>query len=250
MRIGAKVHAHQSCGSTNDLAKDLALSGVEEGTVVTARTQTRGRGTKGRSWHSPADMGLYLSVILRPLSADLSLLPLAAGLGVREGLIEASAVPVALKWPNDLIWNKRKLGGILCEARGGDGPNRFAVLGVGLNLTHEERDFPEDFRATAASLHMAGGWDGNEQRLLSRLYDGLERWYGAFRESRVRDILDAYRDAACFAPAAVLTLRRNDGGVVRGRWAGFDDRGGLVLDLPEGRAVFFSADTVSLEDAG
>jgi len=250
MKIGAKVFAHQSCGSTNDLAREMALSGEEEGTVVTARAQTQGRGTKGRTWHSPAGGGLYMSVILRPPAADLSLLPLAAGLGVRDGILDAGGVRTRLKWPNDLVWNKRKLGGILCEARGGDGPDRFAVLGIGLNLTQDERDFPEDIRAAAASLRMAGGWDGDEQRLFSGLCAGIERWYGVFRDGRARDILDAYRDAASFAPGDVIILRRDDGASLRGRWAGFDDRGGLVLDLPEGRAVFFSAEAVSLEDAG
>jgi BirA family biotin operon repressor/biotin-[acetyl-CoA-carboxylase] ligase len=250
MRIGGCLHARQSCESTNDLARDLALSGAEEGTAVTARTQTRGRGTKGRGWYSPPGQGLYLSVILRPGRADFPLLPLASGLGVRAGLLEVTSLPVRLKWPNDIVWEGKKLGGILCEARCGPGPDRFAVLGIGLNLIQQETDFPGELRGRAASLCMAGGWDGDEPRLLSAIFDGLDRWYGALKEGRNSEILGAYRDAASFAPGAVLTVRRADGGAVQGRWAGFDDRGGLVLDSPGGRAVLISADEIAVEEAG
>lgn len=250
MKIGAEVQSFESCVSTNDLAKEMALAGAGEGTVVTARSQTRGRATKGRSWHSPEGRGLYMSVILRPETSDLALLPLAAGLGIREGIYDVAGVRVSLKWPNDLVWNKRKLGGILCEARSGEDTQRFAVLGIGLNLTQEEGDFPEELRASAASLRMAGGRDEDAKRLISGLCEGLDRWCGAFREGRTHEILDAYRAAASFIRGDFLTLRRSDGGSVKGRWAGFDDRGGLILDLPDGRAVFFSADAVSVESIG
>jgi len=250
MRVGSKVHALESCESTNDCAAELARNGAEEGTVVVSRTQTRGRGTKGRAWHSPPGYGLYISVILRPYRADLCLLPLAAGLGVRDGILDAAGLRIGLKWPNDLVWRNRKLGGILCEASGSEGAGRFAVVGVGLNLSQEEGDFPEDIRSTAASLRMAGGWDGNVERLTSAIWAGLDGRYAAFREGRARELLESYRAASSFTEGTVLTLRRGDGAAVRGRWAGFDERGGLVLDLPDGRAAFFSAEAVTVEDAG
>jgi len=250
MRIGCKVDARESCESTNDCAAELARNGAEEGAVVIARAQTRGRGTKGRVWHSPPGAGLYMSVILWPVRTDLSPLPIAAGLGVRDGIFEAAGLQVGLKWPNDLVWGGRKLGGILCEAGASGSGGRFAVVGIGLNLDQEEGDFPEDIRPTAVSLRMAGGWDGSVERLASAVCAGLDRRYADFRDGRTRELIESYRAASTFSEGTVLTLRRADGGVVRGRWAGFDERGGLVLDLPDGRAAFFSAEAVSVERSG
>ncbi|MBN2206974.1 MAG: biotin--[acetyl-CoA-carboxylase] ligase, partial [Candidatus Aminicenantes bacterium] len=208
------------------------------------------RGTKGRVWHSPPDGGLYMSVILRPPGADLSLLPLAAGLGVRDGILDAAGISVGLRWPNDLVWRGLKIGGILCEAGGSGGAGRFAVVGVGLNLSQQPDDFPEEIRAKAASLRMAGGRYGDVQRLASAVWAGLDRRYAVFRDGRSRELIEAYRAASSFGAGAVLTLRRGDGEAVRGRWAGFDDRGGLVLELPDGRSAFYSAEEVTVEDAG
>jgi BirA family biotin operon repressor/biotin-[acetyl-CoA-carboxylase] ligase len=250
MRIGFEVHALDSCESTNDCAAALARHGAAEGTVVTARSQTRGRGTKGRAWHSPPGAGLYMSIVLRPPGTDFSLLPLAVGLGVREGILEATGLAVGLKWPNDLVWNGRKLGGILCEAGGSEGGGRFAVAGIGLNLTQQEGDFPGDIRATASSLRMAGARDESLERLAAAVWAGLDLRYADFRGGRTREILDAYRTASSFREGAVLTLRLGEGAEVRGRWAGFDDRGWLVLDLPDGRAAFFSAEAVSVDLPG
>lgn len=192
-----------------------------------------------------------MSVVLRPpLGADMSLLPLAVGLGVRDGLLEAAGIRVGLKWPNDLVWRGLKLGGILCEAGGSGNGGRFAVAGIGLNLGQRPEDFPEEIRAKAASLRMAGGWSGDVSRLLASVWAGLDRRYADFLDGRTHDLIEAYRAASSFGTGAVLTLRRGDGETVRGRWAGFDDRGGLVLELPGGRSAHYSAEAVTVEDAG
>lgn len=146
-----------SCPSTNDKAKRLARGGAAAGTAVVASAQTSGRGTRGRTWHSPPGLGLYLSVILRPPVPDLAGLPLRAARAVRDAVESVSGLAVSIEPPNDIVWEGRKLGGILCETGFTGAVLDFAVVGVGLNVSHQPDDFPPDLRGSAVSLAMAAG---------------------------------------------------------------------------------------------
>ncbi|MBE3131017.1 MAG: biotin--[acetyl-CoA-carboxylase] ligase, partial [Acidobacteria bacterium] len=137
MPLGTIVHRRECVASTNDTARELALAGADHGTAVVAGEQTRGRGTKGRVWHSPPGLGLYASFILRGPAAGpvpfLHLLPLAAGLAASDAVLAAAGAAVRLKWPNDLVHDGKKLGGILSEGVSGGPAGDFAVVGVGIN---------------------------------------------------------------------------------------------------------------------
>ncbi len=173
MPVGTIVHRLESVPSTNDFAKDLALKGAAHGTAVVAGEQTRGRGTKGRVWHSPAGLGLYVSFILRGPGGGAvpfpHLIPLAAGLAASDAVRDAAAVETRLKWPNDILCARtgdtypgdmspdRKLGGILAEGVSGAAGGDFVVVGIGLNVGHDVCDFPEELRASATSVRLAAG---------------------------------------------------------------------------------------------
>jgi BirA family biotin operon repressor/biotin-[acetyl-CoA-carboxylase] ligase len=133
-----------------DLLHELAAAGAEEGTVVAAGEQTTGRGSRGRTWRSPVG-GLWLSALYRPrTAAGVDLLSLRVGLAVAEA-IEAMGreLQVAIKWPNDLMLDDRKLGGILCEARWQGEDLAWIVAGVGLNVTNA---LPPELAAGAIRL--------------------------------------------------------------------------------------------------
>lgn len=147
----------ESCLSTNDEAKRLARDGAPAGTVVVAAEQTAGRGTRGRAWHSPPGLGLYLSIVLRPPIPDLAGLPLRAAWAVRDAVRAATGVAAEVEPPNDLVLGGRKLGGILCESAFEGGRLEFAVVGIGLNLDHGPGDFPPALAETAVSLRMISG---------------------------------------------------------------------------------------------
>lgn len=150
------IHHFEVLESTQDLAHQLAAEGAEAGTAVVAVEQQAGRGTRGRGWSS-ARGGLWLTVILRPSTAGaVEGLSLRVGLEVAHCLerVAASPVPIRIKWPNDLMADDRKLGGILCEARWlGDAPGWIAV-GIGINLTNQ---VPAELRASAVALAELGG---------------------------------------------------------------------------------------------
>lgn len=140
--------------STNEAARELADGGSPAGTVVLAREQTEGRGRAGRSWHSPRDAGVYMSLIFRP--HDLShpaMVSILAGLGVVEGLLAAfPPLRPALKWPNDIVGSDRKLGGVLAEASWAESHPRHLVVGIGINVRPIDRAAPEDVRSVATAL--------------------------------------------------------------------------------------------------
>jgi BirA family transcriptional regulator, biotin operon repressor / biotin---[acetyl-CoA-carboxylase] ligase len=133
-----------------DLLHGLAAEGADAGTVVVAGEQTGGRGSRGRSWHSPVG-GLWLSVLFRPTSAaGVELLGLRTGLAVAEAIESLGpGAPVDIKWPNDLMVGDRKLGGVLCEARWQGEALAWVVAGVGINVANP---VPADLASIATTL--------------------------------------------------------------------------------------------------
>ena len=157
-----------SIDSTNLEAMRQAKAGAPEGLCIIAREQTRGRGRLDRSWHSPKDAGLYLSLVLRP-KFELSrwpLINLATALAVHDAILTTCDLKVDIKWPNDVCAHDRKLCGILAEAvetqRG-----MAAIVGIGINLRDE--NFPADLKPQATSLRSATGIDVNRDHLVDEL---------------------------------------------------------------------------------
>jgi BirA family biotin operon repressor/biotin-[acetyl-CoA-carboxylase] ligase len=153
-----RLHHFAIVDSTSSIALDFAQQGAAQGTVVHADQQTGGRGRNGRQFCSPPG-GLYFSLILRPELelVDFPLLTLAAGVGLCRGISKTTGVQLQLKWPNDLYFADRKLGGILTES----GPLRaglpeFVVVGVGINVVAPPEDFPPELLSRIISLAEAG----------------------------------------------------------------------------------------------
>jgi BirA family biotin operon repressor/biotin-[acetyl-CoA-carboxylase] ligase len=158
MSFGAPHRHYASTDSTNTRARELAAEGAEHGTVVTAAEQTAGRGRQGRVWTAPPSKALLYSAVIRPLDERHLMLPLAVPLAVCAAAEELRpGIECGVKWPNDVLVEGRKLAGILVEARPQDG---WAVVGVGLNLTIEQEEFPSDLRATAVSIFSSGTGGG------------------------------------------------------------------------------------------
>jgi BirA family transcriptional regulator, biotin operon repressor / biotin---[acetyl-CoA-carboxylase] ligase len=157
MRFGTPHRHFRVTDSTNARARKLAGAGAPHGTVVTAAEQTEGRGRQGRTWTAPPGKALLYSAILKPLDERHMLLPLAVPLAVCEAAEALQpGIECAIKWPNDVWVDGRKLAGALIEAKPQDG---WAVIGVGLNLSISLDEFPPDLRDTAVSLFDATAED-------------------------------------------------------------------------------------------
>jgi BirA family biotin operon repressor/biotin-[acetyl-CoA-carboxylase] ligase len=232
----APIEHLSTVGSTNDYLKDRARSGSPEWTVVVADRQTAGRGREGRSWASPSG-NLYLSVLLRPALEPLTLLPLAAGLAVAEAL-QALGVEARLKWPNDVEADGKKIAGVLTESAAAGGGTEWVVIGMGVNL-HPDEPLPE----TATSLRAvarAEEWSvTGREAVAASVLARLAVWYDALRHGGSRAVVAAWRERALPWWGRTVEARSGDL-VLHGVARGLDDRGALVLELPDGshRAVF------------
>jgi BirA family biotin operon repressor/biotin-[acetyl-CoA-carboxylase] ligase len=241
MNIGAVIHLYETCASTNDLAKGLAQQGAREGTVVIADEQTGGRGTKGRAWFSPRNRGIYMSVILRPATGDVSLLPLLAGVAAAEAVRSSVGLEAGLKWPNDVVWNGKKIGGILCESEFVGDETRFVILGIGLNVSQSRKDFPAAIRPRAASLRMILKKDIDRERLEQSLFERLDWWYGKFVSGERAEILRAF-EAKFIFPIGKVLIVRTERETLAGTFRGFDSRARMILEKDDGEFLLSPAE--------
>jgi BirA family transcriptional regulator, biotin operon repressor / biotin---[acetyl-CoA-carboxylase] ligase len=212
--IGAPRVHHRQTDSTNERAKLLAAAGAPDGTLVTADEQTAGRGRQGREWTAPPGSAVLMSLILRELDERHELLPLAAAVAVCEAL----PVEAAIKWPNDVWIERRKVAGILVEGRPQEG---WAVLGMGVNVTTHE--FPPELAETATSLRIAGV-ETSRDRVLEDLVRSLTDWLRAPRD----EVLAAWRARDALKGEQV----RWSGG--SGTADGIDDSGALLVQTDNG----------------
>jgi BirA family biotin operon repressor/biotin-[acetyl-CoA-carboxylase] ligase len=232
MPVGAIVHRFETVPSTNDIARGLALQGAAHGTAVLAGEQTRGRGTKGRLWHSPAGLGLYASFILRGPGGGAvpfpHLVPLAAGLAASDAVREAAAVETALKWPNDILHDGKKLGGILSEAVSGAAGGDFVVVGIGLNVGHTADDFPQELRASSTSVRLAAGRAVTVEAVWAALCPAIDHWYNALARGDREAVIRTFETRSAFPPGTALRIE-TAAGAFEGDYRGLDAEGRLVV---------------------
>ncbi len=232
MPIGAIVHRLETVPSTNDAARALAIQGAAHGTAVLAGEQTRGRGTKGRAWHSPAGLGLYASFILRgPAGGALPfphLIPLAAGLAASDAVLETNGVACGLKWPNDIVHAGKKLGGILAEGVSGGTGGDFAVVGIGLNVGHGPGDFPEDIRSASTSIRLAGGRTVMIEALWAALCGALDGWYNVLTRGDKEKVVRTFESRPAFPRGAAVRIETAEE-TFEAEYRGLDAEGRLVV---------------------
>ncbi len=196
-RLGAHpVHFLAQTDSTNNVAMTLARDGAPAGTLVVAEGQSAGRGRLARQWLSPPGSGLYVSFILRPALelADLPRLTLAAGVALCRAVTRSTGVQVQLKWPNDLLLEGKKCGGILTETDGllGDGPVAV-ILGIGLNVNTPVTLFPTELQDRATSLTAVTGREYQRGLLLEALSEEVERVVQRMEQGEFAAILAEWR---------------------------------------------------------
>ncbi|MBI4476486.1 MAG: biotin--[acetyl-CoA-carboxylase] ligase [Acidobacteria bacterium] len=219
--LGATLFYYPSVGSTNDIAMRLAMAGADEGTTVIAEAQEAGRGRRGRTWHSPPGSGVYVSVVLRPRRFAPQV-TLAAGVALAEGVSYATGLLPQLKWPNDLMIGRRKIGGILAESQ----TPETLVLGYGINL--RSAVYPNDLAGRVTSLEAELGKPVDRGLVVAWTLAFLATRYGELQQGHWDAILERWRDLAPGSRNGVVEWR--DGNVVhRGTTHGVDDSGRLIV---------------------
>jgi BirA family transcriptional regulator, biotin operon repressor / biotin---[acetyl-CoA-carboxylase] ligase len=234
LTLGWPLSWENETQSTNDDALAAAKNGAPHGAVFGAETQTRGRGRRGSEWVSTPGAGLWCSLLLRPdLPAELAPgLALCAGLAVREAAAaRVAAANVAVKWPNDVLANDRKLAGILVESQVSGSKLSSVIIGIGINVT--QTTFPDSLSSIATSLTLLSASALDREGLLADVLIDLETSLERLTARGLADIAEALR------PHDALLDRRLRVEGVEGVGAGIDAAGRLLLrtDLGELRAI-------------
>lgn len=240
------IHCFDTIDSTNTRAKAMGLQGAPHGTALVAKAQTAGRGRLGRSFHSPDGQGIYLSVILRPgcHATELMHLTCAVGVAVCNAIQSVTRLRPGIKWTNDLVIGKRKLGGILTELSLDSGGNvDFAVVGIGINCTQKVLDFPKDIQNIATSLsesiHSEVSVPAVTAAILAALVemsDGLLSHQEALLKQYRKDCVTIGNQISVVTPAAVR----------HGIAVDVDTEGALVVDFPDGHREAVNSGEVSI----
>ena len=249
-RLLASLDVFETIGSTNTYLADLESPPPGQMRVAIADEQTAGRGRQNKEWVSPPGSGLYQSLAYSAASArsDFSALTLALGVGVLEALRQFTSADIKLKWPNDLVAEDSKLGGLLTETRVADG-KLLVIAGIGINLCMDEatrKASRSGWAQQAIALEHLGGEVADRNALASAVTDEVTSVFVGYEESGFNAFADAWRSADWLRGRTVSI--ESPASRVTGAAAGVTDEGALLLETKDG-VVPVSSGTVTLEPA-
>lgn len=232
--FGKHIYHFFKIDSTNRVALQLGHEGEAHGAVVLSEEQTAGRGRAGRVWHSERANGIYMTVLLRPeiSPSDAPLLTLLAGLAVRDAIAGQTGLMPDLRWPNDLLLNSKKLGGILTEMHAEPERVRFVIIGIGVNVNHSR--MPEKLQEIATSLRIETGRCYSRLEITVKLLAKLESYYNQFLKDGPQAILERFVEVSTFATGKRVRIA-NARETFTGTTAGLAPNGLLRVTREDGR---------------
>lgn len=216
--------------STNNEAKRQAFAGCPEGTIVVAEAQVSGRGRLSRGWFSPFGKGIWLSVVLRPpfQPQDAPKCTMLAAVAVNQAIRKVTGIESGIKWPNDILFQGRKLVGILTEMSAEMDAINHVVIGMGINVNMAQEDFPEELQSIATSLAAAVGHPVDRLELLTAVLKELEDTYRFAVTDGFKEILQAWRRQSVTLSQMVNVLGINH--QFSGRAVDIDEDGALLVE--------------------
>jgi BirA family biotin operon repressor/biotin-[acetyl-CoA-carboxylase] ligase len=209
-------------------ASRLAEAGAPSGTVVGAEEQTAGQGRLGRSWHSEAGLGLYVSIILRRsfTPTALPVVTLALGLAVREAILKTADLACDLRWPNDVLIESKKCAGVLTTLE-----SSAIIAGIGINVNHSS--FPEGLSNIATSLRVVSGRAHSSERLLLSLLASVDAYCDLLESKGREPVIETFARASSYVSGRRVCVDQ-DGSSLRGTTEGLNDSGFLILRGDDG----------------
>lgn len=230
--------------STNQTVKMLAEQGASHGTLVVAERQVSGRGRRGRPWHSPKGSGIWMSILLRPQIHPMSasMLTLVAAMAVYDA-ISSRVEGCAIKWPNDIVINGRKVCGILTEMSSELDNIHYVVIGIGINVNTD--DFPEDIAAVAASMHVITGEYYKRAEIIADVWKSFEKYYDQFLQTENLSLMvESYNQRLVNMGRKVYIEER--GSQYEGTACGIDSEGALLVEKTDGTRTAVISGEVSV----
>lgn len=243
--VGKNLYYYEDTDSTNADAMRLGEEGAEHGTLVVANHQNKGRGRRGRVWQSPVGTTISMSFLVKPEIAPgkASMLTLVMALAVAKGIEEACDLSTAIKWPNDILVNGKKVCGILTEMKAEMDYIHGVIIGVGINVNVES--FPEDLQSMATSLILEKGRKVSRAEVIERVAENFEEYYEKFMETEDLSLLrDLYEERLISKGKSVKVL--DPQGEYTGISKGITDTGELVVETQDGKEQQVYAGEVSV----
>lgn len=244
--LGRTVYYFDEVDSTSNRAKALAMEGAPDGAIVVSETQGGGRGRLSRGWFSPRGKGVWFSIVLRPrfLPQEAPKCTLMAAVAIVRGIRAATGIEVGIKWPNDILYDGKKLVGILTEMSAEmDGIN-YVVIGMGINVNILPDELPEEIRASATSLAAAGGRSYRRLDVLTASLAAMEPLYEQVQQRGFAPVLDAWRSHAVTLGQEVNVISVDQ--VFSGLAVDIDSEGALLVKKPDGALERVLAGDVSI----
>ena len=245
--LGKRIHHFFKTDSTNAVAMQLGEEGEPHGTIVIAEEQTAGRGRAGHTWHSEKTNGIYITVLLRPPipPQQAPLITMVAGLAVRDAIVEETGLVPDLRWPNDLLFGKKKFCGILTEMNAEQDQIHFVAVGIGINVNHER--IPEALSGIATSLRIETGRAHSRVEIVARLLRHLDSHYNRFLTDGPESIVAHFSEVSSYARGKrvrVVAATETYTGITEGLESG----GLLRVRREDGRILPVIAGTLSEAD--
>ncbi|MGN0449615.1 MAG: biotin--[acetyl-CoA-carboxylase] ligase [Ruminococcus sp.] len=243
--IGKNLIVLDSVNSTNDYLKKLGNEGCENGTVVAAREQTKGKGRLGRTWQSKKDDGIAFSVLLRPSVApsEVSAITPLAGLAVCKAIREYTKLDCVIKWPNDIIVGRKKLVGILTEMSAEFDAVEYVITGIGINVDHTS--FPEEIAFKATSLLLETGRHIDKNEFLACVLEHLENEFVKNNLELTPTALSEYTDL-CATVGRSVTFQRGTRRI-SGMAVGVSEHGELKVMMSDGTICLVNSGEVTVQ---
>lgn len=239
--LGNRIYYEAEIDSTNTKAMKLAEEGAPHGTIVVTDHQMNGRGRRGRTWESPAGEAIAMTFLLRPKidPNNASMLTLVAAMAVARGIEDETGLKAGIKWPNDVIINRKKVSGILTEMSAQADYVNHIVVGIGINVHIDE--FPEELKNIATSIFLELGIKINRAALIERICEYFEAYFEVFLQTEDLSAISKQYDAYMVnrnQPVKVLDPKDTYEGTARG----ITTRGELLVDTWESRKLVSSGE--------
>lgn len=239
--IGKEIVFYETIDSTNNQAKRLAEEGYKNGTLIVANEQSAGKGRHGRSWESPKDTAIFMSLLLRPdIKPDnASMITLVSALAVSRAITKLTGQQALIKWPNDIVMNGKKVCGILTEMSVKSGCTDYIVVGIGINVNTEA--FPEEIQNTATSLYLEIGEHVSRVELIGQVWEYFEEIYEVYLQTQdLRKFVKAYDERLVNKNQYVRVLDPQE--PFEGKACGITERGALIVETEKERRLVSSGE--------
>ena len=239
------IYIYKTTSSTNEVAKKLALSGAKHGTVVISEEQTQGKGRMGRSFYSPANTGIYMSIILRPTltAMDSVLITTSSSVAICDAIHKVTGIECQIKWINDIYINNKKIGGILTEASTNfeSGTIDYLILGLGINFNNPKDNFPDDLKEIADSLYNGNSNGINRNILCAEILNNI---LSIIPKIKDYNFISEYKKRSIILNQEIMYT---SGGIYsKGRAIDINNDGSLVIIHDDGSIKILNSGEISI----